>query len=147
MCLHQPINTSTEAEPSHTIATSSQANEGAPCQPLPQEEEPDHVQIDDWEDKAKEEAAVVEEEEQARVQLEIKRLRQEQNIKRERARFSEMQYNLDILRQQEREAPLQNQIRNQPPPPPPSPPHNQITHQLYQPPPPQNHLFQPPFPP
>jgi hypothetical protein len=53
MHLHQPINTSTEAEPSHDIATSSQAARGAPCQPLPQEEEPDHVQIDDWDDKLK----------------------------------------------------------------------------------------------
>jgi hypothetical protein len=30
MRLHQPINTSTEAEPSHSIATSSQAIKGAP---------------------------------------------------------------------------------------------------------------------
>jgi hypothetical protein len=58
-----------------------------------------------------------------------------------------MQYNLDNLRQQGHEAPLQNQIPNQPPLPPPSPPHNQIPHQSYQPPPPQNHLFQPPLPP
>jgi hypothetical protein len=58
-----------------------------------------------------------------------------------------MQYNLKILRQQGREAPLHNQILNQPPPPPPSPPHNHIPHHLHQPPPPQNHLFQPPLPP
>jgi hypothetical protein len=75
MCLHQPINTSTEVEPSHSIATSSQATEGALCQPLLQEEEPDLIQINDWEGKAEEEAA--EEEELARVQQEIKRLRQE----------------------------------------------------------------------
>jgi hypothetical protein len=58
-----------------------------------------------------------------------------------------MEYILDILRQQGREVPLQNQIPNQPRLPPPSPPHNQIAHQPYQPPPPQNHLFQPPLPP
>jgi hypothetical protein len=34
MRLHQLINTSAEPEPSHSIATSSQATEGAPCQPL-----------------------------------------------------------------------------------------------------------------
>jgi hypothetical protein len=91
MPLHQPINTSTEAEPSHDIATSSQATTGAPRQPLlwapspvhtlPGTEEPDHVQIDDWDDEAKEEeeaAAAAEEEELVRVQQEIERLRQEQ---------------------------------------------------------------------
>jgi hypothetical protein len=62
MRLHQPINTSTEAEPSHSIATSSQATEGAPRQPLPWEEELDHVQIDDWDDEAKEEETTAEEE-------------------------------------------------------------------------------------
>jgi hypothetical protein len=151
MCLHQPINTSTEVEPSHSIATSSQATEGALCQPLLQEEEPDLIQINDWEDKVEDEAAAAaEEEELARVQQEIKRLRQEkesilrrqaamqraearrQNINRERARLTEMQYNLVILHQQGCEAPLHNQIPNQPPLPPPSPPHNQIPHQPYQ---------------
>jgi hypothetical protein len=91
MPLHQPINTSTEAEPSHSISTSSQATTGAPRQPLlwapspvhtlPGTEEPDHVQIDDWDDEAKEEeeeAAAAEEEELVRVQQEIERLRQEQ---------------------------------------------------------------------
>jgi hypothetical protein len=92
MPLHQPINTSTEAEPSHSIATSSQATTGAPRQPLlwapspvhtlPGTEEPDHVQIDDWDDEVKEEeeaaAAAAEEEELVRVQQEIERLRQEQ---------------------------------------------------------------------
>jgi hypothetical protein len=91
MPLHQPINTSTEAEPSHSIATSSQATTGAPRQPLlrapspvhtlPGTEESDHVQIDDWDDEAKEEeeaAAAAEEEELVRVQQEIERLRQEQ---------------------------------------------------------------------
>jgi hypothetical protein len=77
MCLHQPINTSNEVEPSHNITTSSQAAEGAPCQPLPWEEEPDHVQIDDWNDEAEEEEAAAEEEELARVQQEIERLWQE----------------------------------------------------------------------
>jgi hypothetical protein len=43
MRLHQPINTSTEVEPSHSTATSSQATEGAPRQPLPWEGDPDHV--------------------------------------------------------------------------------------------------------
>jgi hypothetical protein len=66
MCLRQPINTSTEAEPSHRIATSSQATEGAPRQPLPWEE-PDHVQIDNLDDEAKEEEAAAEEEELVRV--------------------------------------------------------------------------------
>jgi hypothetical protein len=79
-------------------------------------EEPDLIQIDDWDDKAEEEAAVAEEEELARVQQEIERLQQEQesilkrqaamqrtedhmqNINRERARLAEIQYNLDILR-------------------------------------------------
>jgi hypothetical protein len=69
-----------------------------------------------------------------------------QNINRELARLVEMQYNLDILRQQGREAPLHNQIPNQPPLPPPSTPHNQIPHQPQPPPPPQNHLFRPQLP-
>jgi hypothetical protein len=68
-----------------------------------------------------------------------------QNINRERARLTEMQYNLDIFCQQGHEAPLHNQILNQPPPP--SSPHNQIPHHPHQPPPPQNHMFQPPLPP
>jgi hypothetical protein len=144
MRLHQPINTSTIAEPSHNIATPSQAAERDPHQPPPREEEPDHVQIDDWDDEAEKEAAAAEEEELARVQQEIERLRQEhesmlrrqaamqhaeahrQNINRERARLVEMQYNLKILRQQGCEAPLHNQIPNQSPPPPPSPQHNHI---------------------
>jgi hypothetical protein len=84
MRLHQPINTSIEVEPSHNTATSSQATTGAPRQPLPQapspmhtmlvNEEPDHVQIDKWDDEAEEEAEAVEEEELARVQQEIERL-------------------------------------------------------------------------
>jgi hypothetical protein len=86
--LYQPINTSTEAESSHNTATSSQATIGAPCQPLPQVpspihtlpggEETNHVQINDWNDEAEEEAVAVEEEELARVQKEIEKLRQEQ---------------------------------------------------------------------
>jgi hypothetical protein len=137
MRLHQPMTTSAEAEPSHSIATSSQATERDLHQSLPQEEELDHVQFGDWDEEA-------EEEELARVQQEIERLRQEQetilrrraamqraearkqNISRERARLTEMQYNLEILRQQGREAPLHNQIPNQPPLP--SPPHNHILH-------------------
>jgi hypothetical protein len=38
-------------------------------------DEPNHVQIDDWDDEAEEEAAAAEEEELARVQQEIERLR------------------------------------------------------------------------
>jgi hypothetical protein len=45
MRLHQPMNTSAEAEPSHSIATSSQGTERDLRQPPPQEEELDHVQI------------------------------------------------------------------------------------------------------
>jgi hypothetical protein len=175
--LHQQINTSTTvAEPSHDAATSSQATAGAPRQsflwaPSPihtllGDAELDHVQIDDWDDEAEEEAsAATEEEELARVQQEIERLQQEQesilrwqaaipcaeahrqNINIERARLVEMQYNLDILRQQGREAPPHNQIPHQPPPPPPSPPHNQIPYQPHPPAPPYSHIFQPPLPP
>jgi hypothetical protein len=70
MRLYQPINTSIEEEPTHSITTSGQATEGAPCQPLPWEEEPDHVQINDWDDEAKVEAAVANEKELAKVQQE-----------------------------------------------------------------------------
>jgi hypothetical protein len=62
MCLHQPVNTSANAEPSHNIATSSQATERDLCQPPPQEGEPDHIQIDDWDDEDEEEVAIAEEE-------------------------------------------------------------------------------------
>jgi hypothetical protein len=124
---HQSLNTSTTgAESSHDTATSSQATTGAPRQSLPQALSPihtllgdaecDHVQINDWDEESKEEVAAVEEEELARVQQESERLRQEeesilrrqaamqgarahkQNITRERARLTEMQYNLNILR-------------------------------------------------
>jgi hypothetical protein len=64
-----------------------------------------------------------------------------QNINREQARLIETQYNLEILRQQACEAPLHNQINNQPPPP--SPPDNHILHQPNQP--PQTHPLQPPL--
>jgi hypothetical protein len=67
MSLHQPINTSTKAKPSGIIATSSQAAEGAPRQPLPREEETDHVQINEWDDEDEEEAVATEGEELARV--------------------------------------------------------------------------------
>jgi hypothetical protein len=77
MCLHQPINTSTKVKPSHIIATSSQAAERDLHQPPPQEEEPDHVQIDDWDNEAEEEAGTSAEEELARVQQEIEMFRQE----------------------------------------------------------------------
>jgi hypothetical protein len=77
MRLHQPINTSTEAEPNHNITTSTQAAEGDPHQSLLWVEEPDHVQIDDWDDEAEEEAVIVEEEELARVQQELEWLHQE----------------------------------------------------------------------
>jgi hypothetical protein len=76
MCLDQPINTSTEVEPSHIISTSNQAAERDLHQPPPQEEESDHVQIDDWDNEAKEEATTSAEEELARVQQEIERFRQ-----------------------------------------------------------------------
>jgi hypothetical protein len=86
--LHQSINISTKAEPSHSTTTSIQATAGAPRQPLswapspihtsPGSEEPDHVQIDDWDDEAEEDAATTEEEELAKVQQEIGRLRLEQ---------------------------------------------------------------------
>jgi hypothetical protein len=59
------MNTSAEAEPSHNIATSSQATERDLRQPPLQEEELDHVQIGDWDEEAEE--AAVEEEELARV--------------------------------------------------------------------------------
>jgi hypothetical protein len=116
MHLHQPMNTSAEAQPSHSIATSSQGTERDLCQPPLQEEGLDHIQIGDWDEETEEEAAAAEEEELARVQHEIERLRQEQetilrrqatmqhadahrqNISRERARLTEMQYNLEILR-------------------------------------------------
>jgi hypothetical protein len=77
MRLHQPIHTSAEAKPNHSVDTLSQATKQDSCQPPPWEEEPDHVQINDWDNEAKEEAATVKEEEQARVQQEIERLRQE----------------------------------------------------------------------
>jgi hypothetical protein len=64
-----------------------------------------------------------------------------QNISREQARLAKMQYNHKILRRQGREAPLHNQIPNQPPSP--SPPHNHILHHPNQPPPPQTHPLQP----
>jgi hypothetical protein len=124
----------------------------------------DQVQIHDWDEEAEEDEATTEEEEElARVQQEIERLRQEQesivrrqaaaqraearrqNINRERARLTELQYTLDILRQQEQrqEAPL-DQIPHQSPPP---PSHNQIPHQP-PPPPPHYHFFhQQPSPP
>jgi hypothetical protein len=56
------MNTSAEVEPSHNIATSSQATERDLCQPPPQEEEFDHVQIGDWDEEA-----AAEEEKLARV--------------------------------------------------------------------------------
>jgi hypothetical protein len=88
MHLHLLINTSIEAEPSHSTATSNQAIAGAPHQPLPQPpspiralagtDEPDHVQINNWDDEAEEEATSAEEEELVRVQQEIERLQQKQ---------------------------------------------------------------------
>jgi hypothetical protein len=73
-----------------------------------------------------------------------------QTIRRERARLTEMQYNLDILRQQEQghKAPPHNQIPRPPPPPLPSPLHNQVPHQPppSPPPTPHNHFFQQPPP-
>jgi hypothetical protein len=69
------MNTSAEAEPSHNIATSSQATERDLRQPPPHEEELDHVQIGDWDEEAEEEEVATEEGELARVQQEIERLR------------------------------------------------------------------------
>jgi hypothetical protein len=74
--LHLPINTSTTiAEPSHNTATSSQAIARALRLPLswapslihmlPGDVEPDHVQIDDWDNEVEEEVVVAEEEELA----------------------------------------------------------------------------------
>jgi phosphoribosylaminoimidazole-succinocarboxamide synthase len=80
MRLHQPMNTSAEAEPSHIITTSSQATERDLRQPPPQEEELDHIQIGDWDEEVEEEEATSEKEELVRVQQEIERLQQEQEI-------------------------------------------------------------------
>jgi hypothetical protein len=72
--LHQPITASTTAaESSHNNATTSQATTGAPHQsfpraPTPEDTEPDHIQIDDWDDEVEEETIAAEEEELARVQ-------------------------------------------------------------------------------
>jgi hypothetical protein len=87
--LHQPINTTTTiAEPSYDTATSSQATVGAPRQSLSRAPSPihillanakiDHIQINDWDEEAEEEAAAAAEEELAGVQQEIERLWQEQ---------------------------------------------------------------------
>jgi hypothetical protein len=67
MHLQQPMNTSSEALPSHSIATSRQATERDLRQPPPQEVELDHIQICDWDEEAEEEAAA-KEEDIARVQ-------------------------------------------------------------------------------
>jgi hypothetical protein len=75
MRLHQPMNTSAEAKPSHNIVTSSQATERDLRQPPPQEEELNHVQIGDRDEEAEEEEVAAEEEELARVRQEIERLR------------------------------------------------------------------------
>jgi hypothetical protein len=111
---------------------------------LPGNAELGQVQNDDCDEEAEEEEAATEEEDLATVQQEIESLWQEQEsilrrqvamqcakahrqtINLERVRLIEMQYNLDILRQQGREAPPHNQISHQLPPPPPSPLHNQI---------------------
>jgi hypothetical protein len=62
------MNTSAEAEPSHSITTSSQATEWDLHQPPPREEELDHVQVDYWDKEAEEEEAEAEEDELDRVQ-------------------------------------------------------------------------------
>jgi uncharacterized protein (DUF3084 family) len=113
------------------------------------------VQIHDWDEEVEEDKAAVEEE-LARVQQEIERLRIEQesilrrqtavrraearrqSINRERARFAELQYTLDVLcHQEQKQEALLDQIPHQPPP---LPPHNK---NLHQPPPPplHNHFF------
>jgi hypothetical protein len=104
----------------------------------------DQVQINDWDKEAEGDEAVAEEEELASVQQEIESLQQEQesilrrlaavrrtdarrqNINRERARLTELQYTHNILchREQRQEASL-NQIPHQRPPP---PLHNQNLH-------------------
>jgi hypothetical protein len=87
----------------------------SPTQTLPGDVNLDHIQINDSDEEAKEEADAGEEEELTRVQQEIERLRQEQesilrrkvaiqcaearrqNINREQERLAEMQYNLYML--------------------------------------------------
>jgi hypothetical protein len=107
----------------------------------------DQIQVQDWDEKAEEDEVTMEEEELVRVQQEIERLRQEQesimrrhaiaqcteahrqHINREWVRLIELQYTIDILRQQERmqepsRGQRQHQLNANPPPPP--PPHNYI---------------------
>jgi hypothetical protein len=166
--LHQPAHISTTvAGPNQnsSAASSTQTGGGAPHQSPLRAPSPVHmiqgdvelyqVQIHDWDEEVEEDKAAVEEE-LARVQQEIERLRIEQesilrrqtavrraearrqSINRERARFAELQYTLDVLchQEQKQEAPL-DQIPHQPPP---LPPHNK---NLHQPPPPplHNHFF------
>jgi hypothetical protein len=72
-----------------------------------------------------------------------------QHINRERAMLAELQYIVDILRQQEqRQEPPLNQMQHQPNTnhPPPPLPHNHISHHQ-SPSPPHNQFFQPPPPP
>jgi hypothetical protein len=103
----------------------------SPIQAIQENAELEQLHVEDWKDKASEDEAV-EEAELARVQQEIERLRQEQeaitrrqavpqhaearrqHINRERARLAEVQYTIEILRQQEqRQEPLFEQLQDQ----------------------------------
>jgi hypothetical protein len=89
--LHQPATMSTTASGSSQNdrgTSSTQTNRGDPCQsslrelPLVQDAqgdaELDQIQVQDWDEKAKEDEVTAEEEGLARVQQEIERLRKEQ---------------------------------------------------------------------
>jgi hypothetical protein len=91
----------------------------SPVHVLQGDAEFDLIQVQDWDEEAEEDEAIMEEEELARVQQEIERLRQEQetimrrqaiaqrieahrqHINKEWARLAELQYIVDILHQQE----------------------------------------------
>jgi hypothetical protein len=156
-------------------ASSTQTNGGAPHQsplrtPSPLQvmcgdAELDQIQVQDWDEEAEKIKAAAEEEELIKVQHEIEMLRQEQesimrhqavaqcveawrhHINSERARLTELQYTIDVLRQQE-----QHQQPNANPPspnypiPPLPPPFNDILHNRL-PSLPHNQYFPPPSPP
>jgi hypothetical protein len=172
----QPANMATTAAGSSQnggAASSTQTNGGPPHQTSPRPPllvqvihnnlEFDQIQVQDWNEEAKEIKAAVEEEELVRVQQEIKRLRQEQEsimrhqaiaqraearrqrINRERAWLAELQYTVDALCHQEQR---QQPNANPPPPnypiPPPPPPNHYIPH--HQPPSPPHNQYIPPSP-
>jgi hypothetical protein len=137
----QPANMSTTAAASSQnsgAASSTQTNGGALHQSPPRAPSPpqiihgepglDQVQVQDWETEASKDEAT-EEEDLLRVQQEIERLWKEQesimrrqaalqhtkarrqHINKERARLAELQYIVNILRQQEqRQEPLLDQL-------------------------------------